>query len=94
MRDRMSFRAMRYLKLFPGFPAILSAWCSKVACFAQLAIIFFTPEFCFAISRIFSSIFSQTRGTPRNLVGRTSFRVLTKVPCRALSSANQIVAPP
>jgi hypothetical protein len=42
---------------------------------------------------IFSSIFSQTLGTPKKKVGLHSYNVSTRVPYKAVGSANHNVAP-
>ena len=41
-----------------------------------------------------ASIFSQTLGTPRNMVGRTSVSVSTNVPCIASGRANETCTTP
>ena len=49
---------------------------------AQSATLFFIGDALTAAALIFSCIFSQTRGTPRKHVGRTSFSVVPKDPCK------------
>lgn len=61
--------------------------------FAHSEIYFFNNPFVLAINFIFSSIFSQTLGTPKKNVGLHSYKVVIKVPCKALGSANHVVPP-
>jgi hypothetical protein len=46
-----------------------------------------------AVNFIFSSIFSQTLGTPKNKLGLTSLRVSTNDPYKADGSAKYTTAP-
>uniref|UniRef100_A0A670K9S2 Uncharacterized protein n=1 Tax=Podarcis muralis TaxID=64176 RepID=A0A670K9S2_PODMU len=65
-----------------SYPLIRLRLVSRPTTFAQAAIRFFKAENFIPAAFILSCIFSQTRGTPRNAVGRTSLRVSTKVPWR------------
>ena len=56
-----------------------------------MAIFFLVPVAWAPRLRIFSSIFSHTRGTPRKMVGRTSFSVAGSEPLRASGCANHVV---
>ena len=49
---------------------------------AQAAILRLRPEDFLPAATMVSCIFSQTRGTPKNVVGRTSLRVTASEPCR------------
>lgn len=56
--------------------------------FAQVETIFLKPPVLRALACIFSANFSQTRGTPKNSVGRISRNVSPKLPARASGRAN------
>lgn len=62
--------------------------------FAQVDIFVASHPFCAATSFNFSSIFSQTLGTEKKNVGRTSFKVSTREPYKALGSAKYMCPPP
>jgi len=65
----------------PVYPFIRDMLPARPMYFAQAAIQRDTKPRVRPTATIFSCIFSQTRGTPKNAVGRTSFIVSTREPC-------------
>ena len=59
---------------------------SKVPDFAHLTIFFFIQELLADYALNFSSIFSNTLGTPKKIVGNPSFMLSTSVPFNAFPS--------
>jgi hypothetical protein len=74
--------AMEYMKGGASFLSL--AWVFKVPyCLAQPEMLCKMLDFVAAISLSFSSNFSQTRGTARNIVGLAHYSVRTSEPERA-----------
>ena len=62
----------------PSLPAIRWVWCSRAAALAQSATAFLIPLLFRPTSSSFSSIFSQTRGTPVGRINKMAGNVRQK----------------